>query len=296
MVSNPTGEQFQVALRRGGGHIQVNFDASAAWADCGQARIRNVDTIYVNGAWFLDIDLSGGQFAPGFTLEPTGKSEIEFAVTSPGDAAVRITGQPSGHPNTFTVGDNGMPGAQGQGAIDLNGDDDADVTFAAAPPHYYEVQVFGGVLPDTLSAAGGHGTGGPASAGTFIANGGSSGDTLIGGDSYHNGLYGTDGNDTLIAGSGSSIIGGQGGNDTIDATNGVADQINGGSGTDTATIDCGLDTVKNVENVACGTVQFEPLPSTRLGILSWPPPIESVSGEGGGAARVDVARPSDARR
>ena len=57
---------------------------------CGAATTSNTDTISVSGnagtVETLDIDMSGGAFAPGATPEATGTSDIEL-VTTLGDAS-----------------------------------------------------------------------------------------------------------------------------------------------------------------------------------------------------------------
>ena len=56
-------------------------------AACGAATTANTDTINVVGAAGAEtvvVDLSGGQFAPGASVEPSGLSEIEIAVNLAG--------------------------------------------------------------------------------------------------------------------------------------------------------------------------------------------------------------------
>jgi Ca2+-binding RTX toxin-like protein len=220
---------------------------------CGEATVRNTDAIAVlNTSGTPDaIDLGGGAFAPGATREPAGRSEIDFQVTGNGRDDLMIIGSQSGR-NRVTAG-NGVGDTATSGAINLDGDDDADINFTRV----HMLQVYGGPLSDVFSAAGGAGTGAPAHA-ALVFNGAtgpfstSRGDTLIGGAGLSS-LIGAGGGDTLIAGTGASFISGFGGNDRIDAANGVVDlTVNGGDGVDRATLDCGLgETATQVERATC---------------------------------------------
>ena len=117
---------------------------------CGAATTTNTDSIAIAGTAgtveTLTLDMSGGAFAPGATAEGGGVSEIEIATTL-GDATdvVVIRGY---------VGGRHDPDRDERRESEL--DTDLDVTFAPLPA---QIEVFGLGGANTLSAAGGSGTG-----------------------------------------------------------------------------------------------------------------------------------------
>ncbi len=79
---------------------------------------------------------------------------------------------------------------------------------------------------------------------------GGAGDDRISGSSADiaNRFVGNGGNDILSGGGGGDVLIGGAGNDTFFARDGVADQIDGGAGTDRAKIDAGLDSMLGIES------------------------------------------------
>jgi len=72
-------------------------------------------------------------------------------------------------------------------------------------------------------------------------------DTIFGNSSgLKNAIYGLGGNDMIFAGNGSDALYGGDGDDSLFSSNGIADYLDGGAGTDSAHIDK-LDTAVNVE-------------------------------------------------
>ena len=75
----------------------------------------------------------------------------------------------------------------------------------------------------------------------------------LGGNDTISGLAGNDrldggaGDDTLVGGSGRDVLLGGAGNDTIQARDGARDTVDGGPGSDNATVDKKLDVVRGVE-------------------------------------------------
>jgi len=268
----PAGSCTYDAVSRGisasiqpGTQVTLTVVSGAIWygstpAACGAATTTNTDSISISGSAgtveTLTLDLSGGTFAPGFTVESSGLSEIEL-VTSLGDTSdvVVVHGAPGN--DTIRMGSTGMG---------LNSDSDGDVTFAPLPA---QVEIFGLGGTNTLSGAGGFGTG-SVFPGKVILRAGDLGDLLQGG-SGNDELYGGLGNDTLEGNNGNDLANGGGGNDVLRGGNGNdeliggpgADQflassgddtmradddeadtnINGGPGTDTAYYDLGVDPV-----------------------------------------------------
>lgn len=160
---------------------------------CTGATVDNIDEIHVmddsaDGGLNVHLDHSGGPFAPGATPEATGQSEIEIVLdVGPGADdydKVYVRGGPADE--VFTIGTNG-------GA--LNDDDDVDVTVVSDEENL-RVRLQGGGGNDTLSGAGGHGTGSAVT---------------IGFD-----FFGEDGNDTLIGSLGGDRLEGDAGADDID--------------------------------------------------------------------------------
>jgi len=240
--------------------IQVDGQA------CGTATVANTDVIQVTGPGggpeeIFTIDMSGGAFAPGLTAESDGDAEIEFQVTLGTASTLRIAGGTGDE--SFTVGTAG---------INLNateGTDDVDVTITGGPA----IELLGREGLDTLSVAGGDGTGDPV--GDALLDGGAGDDTLIGliggselvgGDGVDTLDYsrvpegieadltagvvkpytgvidfvdtcedviGTTANDILVGDAGANTLTGGDGDDTLDGRDGD-DTLDGGAGTDTA--------------------------------------------------------------
>jgi len=194
-------------------------------APCGAATTSTTDTIVVNGstgAEGVTIDLSGGPFAPGASVEGTGSPEIEFMIdlSTGTQDRLTITGGPGN--DSIVVGTLGA---------NLNGDDDSDVTLTGV--ELGTVNASDGA--DTVSGGGNASTGGASSL-LLILNGEGGEDTLSGG-SNDDVINGGAGADVLSGLAGDDTLTGLLGNDTFDegpATNGT-DTMAGGGGIDTVT-------------------------------------------------------------
>jgi TolB protein len=172
---------------------------------CSSATVNNVDTVDIRGsspgADTLTLDLSTGQFAPGATPEGSGISEIEFQL----DLL-------AGNDELIIQGGTGVEKITlGSGGINVNGDNDADLT----PTSVEHVTVNGGDGNDQLSGKGGVGTG--AAFGIPL---------LLNGDT---------GNDKLTDGLAADVVKGGPGNDSMNVpkTIDAGDDYAGGPGTDT---------------------------------------------------------------
>jgi Ca2+-binding RTX toxin-like protein len=236
--------------------------------DCfGGATTANVDSIAITSdgsdVQIYEIDHA---LAPGLTPEPTGVSEIEATLQDV-------------HGVEVDLANSQLQVSAGDAGINVDGDDDADITGDAVLTSV-TLSAAKTRVPVTITGQGGAGTGGPWTSGLGIIGGkgadtltggngtnaisGTKGnDTIVGGpgpDDLHggpgddvvDGLGGVDtvagdaGNDTLTGGAGQDLIIGGTGNDTLFAQDGEADRVEGGGGTDTAQVDAGLDIVKGV--------------------------------------------------
>jgi Ca2+-binding RTX toxin-like protein len=207
--------------------------AAKSGAICGGATVTNTDTIQVTGGGH-EVDLQG-TFEPGFSAEPGGRSEIEIAVANPGTLRLDVPGDASS-------------AAIGVKGVNLNGDDDVDVTTSGTVG---QVQLRRAkpkraqrTLGITITGQGGMAAGQPY-AGPLQLTGGKGDDHLIGGNGQ-NVLRGLDGNDTLDGGPVMDFFEGDAGNDVFHALDGVADKVFGGAGTDSGDFDAGLDDVNGV--------------------------------------------------
>lgn len=213
-----------------GGVINVVDGPGTLACTGGTPTVTTVDTINVDapaGATdeVFTIDLSGGPFAPGQTVETTGVSEIEFNVNldaqTLGGADVLVIKGSSG-PDTITFGSSGAA---------LNADNDPEVTTATI--ELWQALGLGG--DDVISGQGGNGTGSPTTipvgSAAFPTDGGEGNDTISGGNATagdlldDSGLFsaadpdddtlnGFEGPDTLLAGEGNDVLDGGNGNDT----------------------------------------------------------------------------------
>ncbi len=194
---------------------------------CGTATLTNTRRIAIRGGTSgekVTIKLGGGAFAPGADLEPSGTAEIEFDVDlGAGTDTLMVSGG--------AAVDHLVIGA---GGIDMDDDDDADVTLAGVE----KVTLAGGAGNDHLSGAGDDSTG-AAWAAPLTLQGSVGDDDLEGGDGNDK-LQGGDGDDEIDGGDGDDVL--DGGNDD-DALSGDADDdiLHGGAGSDLLQGDGGDD-------------------------------------------------------
>jgi Ca2+-binding RTX toxin-like protein len=211
-----------VSIQRSGATILVDS------ASCGGASVTNTNKVVLNGsagAQSVSISMFGGPFEPGFTPEGSGISEIEFEGSLlAGTDSIAIHGTTG--PDTIIAG---------LGGFNLNTDGDADVTTGGIEQR----TIFGDSGADTLSAAGGLGTGAiladrvsiSGDAGNDIVTGGDGGDYLAGGDDQDS-ISGGNGSDWYMTGGpGPDSVGGGYGNDTMYGDPGN-DTVTGGGGND----------------------------------------------------------------
>ena len=188
----------------------------------GDPTTSNTDSITITApqgtAEGATIDLTGGPFAPGFTTE-TGSSEIEISIDL-GDTADTVTILGSPDPDTIYVGRKGVA---------FNADGDGDITFVVVPT---TVVAYGNGGVNTLTAAGGNGAG-SSFLGSVSFFAGDLGDSLSG-SSGADQLVGGLGNDTLNAAGGNDTLDGGDGDDSLSGSSG-ADHLTGGAGADALT-------------------------------------------------------------
>jgi len=180
------------------------------------------------------VDLRGGPFSPGESLEPQGSPEIEIEFV--GQTFVDVRGTAAADQLAF-----------GAGGVNLNGDDDTDVTGG-----FTVILVEGRHGDDLISAQSDYTT----AAGRRVMLGGAGRDTLIAtpdGAFLHGGngrdkLIGGARTDNLTGGRGSDLIRGGRGRDLIRAIDGTRDRVNCGPGLDRAKVD-GIDRVRGCERL-----------------------------------------------
>ncbi len=278
---------------------------------CGAATVQTTDTIVVNGTGGpteVAIDLSGGPFEPGATLETDGgASEIEFTVDLSGGApTLRIAGGPGA--DNIVLGTGGI----NLNAVEANGD--VDVSISGSPA----IVIMGGGGDDILSVAGTAGTGPPAPVATLL--GGDGTDRLLGalGGSTFDGGAGSDEVDfgasvrlldaDLAAGqvtheggavdllSGIEDLTGSPGDDRI-VGNGANNVIDGGDGDDTIDFSAasamnvdlrvgravgdGVDALSSIENVIGSPFDDHIVGSGDANLLDGGPSDDKIDGGGG---------------
>lgn len=218
------------------------------------------------GDTLLTVDQGNGRFEPGSGVEtPPNIAEIEWGpvdLDNGNDTLVLLP--PTGSNDTIRAGDiDGSPSVAP--ALNLNNDGDGDLPTINTE----NWQIFGDTPftadsnDDVITADGTPGVGQGAYAGPIANNvnffGGGGNDTLVPG-SGPSLLVGEDGNDTLTGGAGVDAIRPGPGNDTIDGAGGAADLVSYfqalspvtvdlGTTTQQNTVGSGLDTITNTERL-----------------------------------------------
>jgi hypothetical protein len=164
----------------------------------------------------FELDLTGGPFAPGFSDEGDGSSEIEFSVLFPAGSASRVPIFGRWRPDRIVLGHL----AHRQGA-NLNTAEDVDDPDVAIRGGTFLVYGF-----DVVSARGGGGFIGPYRRSLFAL--GTPGDDLLSGGPKGDYLIGRRGHDTIK---------GDGGGDFLIARDHTRDLVRCGRGSDIAKVD-----------------------------------------------------------
>jgi Ca2+-binding RTX toxin-like protein len=220
-----------------GGSINLSHDGVTD--PCGGADVNDTDTIRITDTsadnTFMQIQLEGSGFAPGFTPEGDATPEIEFQVDlGAGDGDTLFINGVGTPPFTIHLGSTGL---------NLNDDADGDMTISGIEL----VTVGATVGNDLVSGAGGSGTGDPfpihmqadglAGLDTLTCglarcslNGGDGQDDLTG-SPEEDGLQGGEGVDMIFGLGGVDFITGGSENDTLFASAGI-DNVFGGDGDD----------------------------------------------------------------
>jgi Ca2+-binding RTX toxin-like protein len=220
-----------------GGSINLSHDGVTD--PCGGADVNDTDSIIVTDTsadnTFMQIQLEGSAFTPGFTPEGDATPEIEFQVgLGLGENDILFINGVGAPPLTIHLGSTGL---------NLNDDADGDMTISGI-----ETVTVGATLGnDLVSGMGGFGTGDPfllfmqadglAGQDTLMCglarcslNGGDGPDQMTG-SPEENGLLGGEGGDTIFGLGGVDFITGGSENDTIFAGPGI-DNVLGGEGDD----------------------------------------------------------------
>jgi len=136
-----------------------------------------------------------------------------------------------------------------------------------------QIEVDGGLGDDTVSGSDGLAALLP---GGLVLHGNGGNDTLTGADTNDT-IDGGDGNDTLTGGGGADFLEGDAGDDTLNARDGIADLVRGGTGSDSAVVDA-IDPVSEVEHVDVPAPGSGPPPGggSPPGSGGTPPPAVKV--------------------
>ncbi len=145
--------------------------------------------------------------------------------------------------NDTIVGGNGGPGVN-----TISGGAGTDTVDYSAQTGGVNVYLGGGQLSGTAGNIA-NGYGDKLDGTVEVVDGGSGNDLLVAAPGGGDALYGNGGNDTLTAQGGPDSLYGGDGNDAFNARDGGTTTIDGGAGTDTATVDATGDTTLNVETV-----------------------------------------------
>jgi hypothetical protein len=230
---------FPVIVKRSGADIAI-ADGSGIKLCAGAGTLAtrfNTDQIVVHGTAastenipFI-VDQSAGALAPGKTAESDGNSEIETIITNNGVPFDRLDVRGTSLPDTMRVSDHG--------GVMLGNDNDVDIRAADAT----QMRLEGEAGNDFLSGRGGYPNSSPAPATNRVE--------MFGGDVSL--TFTGDGDDTVVDGlfRGDLVDGGDG-NDTLFSADGQnLDNVQGGFGFDSATVDSG-DLAFGVEQLTGG--------------------------------------------
>jgi Ca2+-binding RTX toxin-like protein len=223
LVVTITDQGTGLSIRSGGGAIDVATYSGTVIPCPGPPTTSNTDTIIVKdesggGTPLLTI-LRPHRFAPGFTDEGDGTSEIEFQVNlGAGEDVLNIE---AGEFGTGT----GVRFGLGTAGINLNGDSDADLTVVGAEL----VGAAGTAADDIISAGGAFATGDPFPIPVRFS--GLAGNDILAGDRARDVLTGQQGNDRIVGGAGDDDLDGAEGLDLMIGFRGD-DVLNGGDDRD----------------------------------------------------------------
>src|SRR5262245_16783506 len=242
-LESTAAEPLQLTVGAGGA---IFFDDNTDDADgdpCQTATVNNTDGITVLPGANVELDLSGGPFAPGETPEANGESEIEFDVDGTVHGGNNLDVEGSSGNDSIVVG-NGLNAPTGSivmaGAINWDGDGDPDVTFAENGNGANDLDVYGNNVDDTISVNGGSGTG------AFLEQ---DSPDLFGGDEIPDSGTNADDGDDLLTGSDFITVDG----DDMEGDEGN-DILNGGAGDDTVADQGDVD-----DDLTCDTDELDTL-------------------------------------
>jgi Ca2+-binding RTX toxin-like protein len=159
------------------------FCAGADVAEVGNTNRINISGPIMSTSDGYVVDESAGRFAPGFTTETTGRSEIEILANTTGGVRGMLEVRGTSERDVYRVGANGL--------VDLGGDGDADFSITAGAT---EVRLLGAGGPDILS---GQSIADGVASVKLLLDGGSEADSLKGGTATDD-FRGGEGNDTLL--------------------------------------------------------------------------------------------------
>jgi hypothetical protein len=212
-----------VSVQRQGKRLIVREEQARIPCGAVAPTVVNVDRIIVFSKTELALDLRGGPFAPGFTSEGDGSSEIEVEAVFNRTGGLRVRG--SRRRDTIVIGER-----NGVHAVDLNGREsnrDVDVTVEGG---YNVLSVLGRRGNDRISARGGRGFDAPLTTKTTISAG--AGRDRVKGSVKRDLIGGGAGADRISPGKGTDRIKSLGGVDRLRLRDGERDYARCGPGKD----------------------------------------------------------------
>ncbi|HYH90570.1 MAG TPA: calcium-binding protein [Solirubrobacteraceae bacterium] len=243
------GDGLGEIVRRGNEIRVRRTDGPTSRCTGGTPTVRNTDAIKIVlvDLSFVEIDLSGGPFAPGATPESEGASEIEIEINSDLGGAEVYGTEDADVWHWGPAGD--TPG------LNLNprdaGDTDVDVTTTGEDGISDGLGAVGGGGNDTIIGARG-----ARVRGVFAADGGA-GDDVLGTPGFVRSevetgfgeLLGGPGDDVLTGAATGDYLEGGGGADQLDGREGD-DDVKGGPGRDRLVGGAGEDTITSRDSVS----------------------------------------------
>jgi hypothetical protein len=251
-VAAGRGIEDDAVVHRVGPAIEVSEFLGPGLNCGGQPSVTNTDRIDVRskGLGTVTLSLKGGPFAPGFSADPDGSSEIELSAG--GDGLIALVG--SSAPDHFRY-----MTAEGRSGLNLNpgpGDRDIDVFLPDQEAETLFVAE-GGQGRDTIDVLGRPPVGifatGNRGDDTLVARGAGPFGAILDGGKGRDRIVGSPGFDLIVPGRGADAINALGGSDLIEmGPDRRRDRVDCGGGRDRANRPEPFDRLRSCEHVRSG--------------------------------------------